>query len=173
MRLFPVGWIRLFGVTTLAGVLVGAGISVLAYYVARYGPRADSWSFQGNGALAVYTLLPAALAAGWTALVLDARSDRSWLTFGLAAGLVGTLLAAADAALLPIFGPGADRSAGPFLLLALLAWMVLAPVLALFRWGATESRIASVPRYVGAGVTWFAATITGLLVAGVIAPAGS
>jgi len=173
MRLFPVEWIRLFGVTILSGLLVGAGISVLAYYVARYGPSGDGWSFQGNGALSVYTLLPGALAGGWTALVLDARADGRWLTVGLAAGLGGTILAAADAALLPIFGSAADRFVGPFLLLGLLAWMVLAPVLALFRWGGAGSRTASVPRYVVAGVTWFAATITGLLVAGVIAPAGS
>lgn len=173
MRLLPVEWVRLFGVTILTGLLVGAGVSVLAYYVARYGPSGDSWSFQGNGALAVYTLLPGTLAAGWTALVLDALSDRRWLTVGLAAGLVGTILAAADAALLPVFGSAADRFVGPFLLLGLLAWMVLAPVLALFRWGAARPSTAPVPRYVVAGVIWFAATMTGLFVAGVIAPAGS
>ena len=166
-------WLRLLGMTIITGLLAGAGISVLAYYVARYGPSGDSWSFRGNGALAVYTLLPGVLAAGWTALVLNARSDRRWLGLGLAAGLVGALLAAVDAALLPIFGPGADRFVGPFLLLGLLAWMVLAPVLALVRSGAAESRTASVPRYLGGGATWFAATIIGLFAAGVIAPAGS
>lgn len=173
MRILPREWIRLLGVTIVTGLLAGAGISVLAYYVARYGPSGDSWSFRGNGALAVYTLLPGVMAAGWTALVLYARSDRRWLGFGLAAGLVGTLLAAGDAALLPIFGPGADRFAGLFLLLGLIAWMVLAPVLALLRRGAAESRTASVPGYLGAGATWFAATMIGLIAVGVVAPAGS
>lgn len=166
-------WIRLLGVTIITGLLAGAGISVLAYYVARYGSSGDSWSFRGNGALAVYTLLPGVLAAGWTALVLNARSDPRWLGLGLAAGLVGALFAAVAAALLPIFGPGADRFVGPFLLLGLLAWMVLAPSA-----GARQIGRGRVPhgigaRYLGGGATWFAATIIGLFAAGVVAPAGS
>lgn len=169
----PVEWIRLLGLTMSAGLVAGAAISVLAYYVARYGPSGDSWSFRGNGALAVYALIPAVLAAGWTALVLNARSDRRWLGFGLAAGLLGALLAAIDAALLPTFGPRGDMVAGPILLFGLLAWMVLAPVLALVRRGGTDRPSASVARYLGGGAVWFAATIIGLFAAGAIAPAGS
>src|SRR5256885_16357090 len=121
---------RLLVTTAVVAFLAGALISVLGFVVARYGPAGDSWSLRGNGALAVYTLVPVLLAAGWTAFVLRARSVGSWLILGLAAGLVALVIALADALLIPLFGTGADASLGPVLLIALVAWMVVAPALA-------------------------------------------
>src|SRR4051795_12573993 len=94
---------RLLVMTAVLAVVAGALISVLAFVVARYGPAGDGWSFRGNGALAVYTLVPVVLTAAWTALVLRARSVRSWLTLGLGAGTVALLIAVADAFLIPLF----------------------------------------------------------------------
>ena len=63
----------LIATTIIVGFVLGAAISVLAFYVARYGPSGGNWSFKGNGALAVYPAFPAVMAAGWTGLVLHAR----------------------------------------------------------------------------------------------------
>ncbi len=91
--------IRLLAGTLAVGVAAGAAISVLAFALARYGPAGDSWSFRGNGALAAYTVIPALLAAGWTALVLRYRTRSDWLAIGAGAGLVGLLLAGFDASI--------------------------------------------------------------------------
>src|SRR6266540_6844717 len=99
-------------VTAAVGILAGGAVALFAFLLARYGPSSDGWSFRGNGAISAYTLAPVLLTAGLTALVLRARSAPSWLGIGLGAGLVGLLIAAADAALLPVFGPGADVALG-------------------------------------------------------------
>ena len=163
---------RLLGTAAGLAVVAGALISVLAFGVARYGPAGDGWSFRGNGALAVYTLLPVLLAAGWTAIVLHARSVGSWLTLGLGAGLVGLLLAVADALLIPLFGTGADVSFGAVLLIALVAWMVVAPGLAM-RIPAAGSAFYSIGSNVAAGVIWLVALLVGLVAVGYLIPAGS
>ena len=164
---------RLWGTTCAAGLFTGAAVSIIAFALARYGPSGDGWSFRGNGALSVYTLVPALVAAGWTALVLHLRHHRHWLALGAGAGFVGALLAAADAALLPVFGLSGDRIAGPIVLLCLLAWMGVAPALAT----RVPVPVTAVPPAVGrsivAGAIWVAATAAGLIVAGLIAPAGS
>src|SRR5438045_9467010 len=95
---------RLLVTTAILAVVAGALISVVAFVVARYGPSGDGWSFRGNGALAVYTLVPVLLAAGWTALILRARSVGSWLALGLGAGIVALFIALFDALLIPFFG---------------------------------------------------------------------
>ena len=163
---------RLLGTTAVLAVLAGALISVLAFIVARYGPAGDGWSFRGNGALAVYTLVPVVLTAGWTALVLRARSVSSWLSLGLGAGLVSLLIALLDALLLPLFGSDADATLGVVLLIALVAWMVVAPAVAT-RIPAAGSAFVSVGSAIAAGVVWLVAVPAGLIVVGYLIPAGS
>jgi hypothetical protein len=122
---------RLLCVVAAAGLLVGALITVLTFLTARYGPTGHSWSFRGDGALAVPAgLAPALVAAGWVMLVVHYRSERRWPGLGVGAGLVGVAFAAADAALIPVGGAGADQTAGPVLLVLLFAWTVVAPVAA-------------------------------------------
>jgi hypothetical protein len=120
----------------------------------------------------VYTLIPALLTAGWTALVVHFRGHGGWLAFGIGAGLVGVLLAAIDATLLPIFGAAGDQTVGPVLLLSLLAWIPLAPILA-----TRLTRMASAPQplpiYVVAAGAWFVALTAGLIGVGILLPAGS
>ncbi|HKV29680.1 MAG TPA: hypothetical protein VJT14_01545 [Candidatus Dormibacteraeota bacterium] len=174
LRPSPAPWLWLSGVTLAVGLLAGGAVAVVAFYLARYGPAGNGWSFRGNGALAAFALVPALLTAGWTALVLRARSYRSWHLLGLGAGLVGTLLAAADAALLPVFGSSADRIAGPILLLGLLAWTVAAPILASkIAAGAKSAGQSTGSAHLVAGVVWFVAMTIGLMVGEQVIPAGS
>ena len=163
---------RLLVTTAVLAVVAGALISVLAFSVARYGPAGDGWSFRGNGALAVYTLVPVVLTAGWTALVLRARSVSSWLALALGAGLVSLLIALADALLIPLIGTAADATLGAVLLIALVAWMVVAPALAT-RIPAAGSAFLSVGSNLAAGVVWLVAVLVGLIAIGFVIPAGS
>lgn len=163
----------LWGVTVGLGAIIGGLISVVAFWLARYGPSGDAWSFKGNGALIAYGLFPAALAAGWTALVLHRRSHHAWRALGLAAGLVGVLLLAADAALLPLFGSAIDRAVGGVLLYVLAAWTVVAPFLAMSLPAAQRSSRPTVGLHVAAGLAWLAALTLGLVVVGTMIPAGS
>jgi hypothetical protein len=163
---------RLLGTTAVIAVAAGAAISVLAFVIARYGPAGDGWSFRGNGALAVYTLLPVVLTLGWTALVLRARSVSSWLAIALGAGLVSLLIALLDALLIPLFGTGADATLGAALLIALVAWMVVAPALAT-RIPAAGSAFYSVGSNIAAGFVWLVAVLVGLVAVGFLIPAGS
>ena len=140
--------------------------------MSRYGPSGGNWSFRGNGALAVYTLVPAVLTAGWTALALHLRGHGTWLVFGIGAGLVGALLAALDATLLPIFGAAADQTVGPVLLLSLLLWLPLALILATRRTRKASLR-QPLPIYVVAACAWFVAVTAGLVGAAILFPAGS
>ena len=164
---------RLLAPTIALGLFAGAAIAVLAFLVARYGPAADGWSFRGNGALAVYSLVPAVLAAGWAGLVLHARSDPRWLVLAVGVLLVGALLAIGDAVLLPIFGSGVDAVLGPFLLLGLVVWMVVAPVVASRAPERVRASQPVVTWHAVGGVGWLVAMVAGLAVAGSIVPAGS
>jgi hypothetical protein len=124
---------RMMGPVRIAclALVAGAGVGVAAFLTARYGPVGRSWSFRGNGALAVYSAVPALLAMAWTAAVLRHRAGAQWVRGTVAAGIVGLMLAFADAVLLPLFGIGADQAVGPLVLLALVAWTFIAPILAL------------------------------------------
>jgi hypothetical protein len=163
---------RLLGTTAVLAVVAGALISGLAFVVARNGPAGDGWSFKGNGALAVYTLIPVVLTAGWSALVLRARSVSSWLGLALGAGLVSLLIALLDALLIPLFGTGADATLGAVLLIGLVAWMVVAPALAT-RIPAAGSAFVSVGSNLAAGVVWLVAVLVSLIAVGYLIPAGS
>jgi len=112
------------------------------------------------------------LAAGWTALILRARSVGSWLTLGLGAGLVALLIALFDALLIPLFGPGADAALGAVLLIALVAWMIVAPALAT-QVPPAGSAFLSVGSNIAAGVVWLVAVLVGLVAVGFVIPAGS
>jgi hypothetical protein len=157
---------------TLIALIAGAAISVFAFLLARYGPSGDGWSFRGNGALAAYTLLPVVLTAGWTAIVLQARSVSSWLSLGIAAGAVSLAIALADALLIPVLGTSADATFGAVLLTALVAWMVIAPVVAT-RIRKAGSAFYSVGSGLAAGVAWLVAALAGLILVGYLIPAGS
>jgi hypothetical protein len=156
--------------TIVTGLVLGGAISVLAFYVARYGPSGGDWSFKGNGALAVYAAFPPVMAAGWTALALHARI-RSWLWPGIGVGLIGLVIAAVQAALLPVFGSTADMIGSPIALLALLVWTVGAPVVAILV--KPTSPVRSVATHLVAGGLWFVAAAAGLVGTGILVPAGS
>ena len=159
--------------TVVFGLLLGVAISVGAFYVARYGPSGGNWSFRGNGAIAVYSAVPAVLAAGWTAIAVHARGGAGWFWRGLGALVVGLLIALVAAALLPVAGETADRLGSPIAFIGLLAWMVVAPV------AGTRFRVAaaaaggSVGLDVAAGVLWLVAVLAGLVATAVVLPAGS
>jgi hypothetical protein len=157
----------------LAGGMAGGGsVAALAFVVARYGPSGGDWSFRGNGALAVYALIPAFLVGGWTAISLRYR-HRSWVPGGLAAGAIGAALAAIDAILLPAFGAAADQAAGPIVLVLLCGWTAFAPVLALWLPGTSPAAERSAAGSIATALLWAAGLVTGLIGVGFIVPAGS
>jgi hypothetical protein len=153
---------RVVGVAVVAGAAGGVLSTIVTYFVARYGPQGDSWSFRGNGALVVpFGLGPAMLAAGWTAIAAHFRSRRRWPAFGLVAGAVGVVLAAGGAAALPVGGVAADRIVSPAVLALLLVWLFAAPLLAVRL--ATPARTEN-PRpgaYAGASLAFLVAMVLG------------
>ena len=159
--------------TIVLGLLLGGAISLSAFYVARYGPSGGNWSFTGNGAIAVYAAFPAVMAAGWTALAVHARGGASWSWRGVGAGVVGLVIAFVAAALLPLAGEQADVLGSPIAFIALLVWMVVAPVAATRVRVAAGSAGGSVALHVAAGVLWFAAALAGLVAIAAVRPAGS
>ena len=161
-------------VTILAGVVLGGAVSVLAFYVARYGPSGGTWSFKGNGALVVYTAVPAVLAGGWTALVVHARGSRAWPILGLGAGLVGLVIAVAGAVVLPLSSAGdaANTLGSTIASIALVGWMLAAPVAAALIPLKGDGRSGVVSHAV-AGVVWLIAAAAGVVVVGIVLPAGS
>jgi hypothetical protein len=154
------------------GVIGGALVALFAFLLARYGPVGDGWSFRGNGAFAAYSLVPAIVAGGLTALVLRHRG-RPWLGIGLGALLVGLAAAAADALLLPALGRRADEAAGPVLLVTLAAWPVIAPILARRARRATGHAMESPGVSVAAGAMGVTGLAAGLVLFGFLFPAGS
>ncbi len=161
------------GTTVVLGLLLGGAISLSAFYVARYGPSGGNWSFKGNGAIAVYAAFPAVLAAGWTAIAVHARGGASWFWRGVGAAVVGLVIALVAAALLPLAGEQADVVGSPIAFIALLVWMVVAPVAGTRVHVATGGAVGSVGLHVAAGVLWFAASLAGLVAIAVVLPAGS
>ena len=164
---------RLLGTTVVVGLLAGAAVSLVAFLLARYGPSGDSWSFRGNGALVAYTLLPSLLAAGWTALVVRHKGRASWISFGGGAGVVGLVLAFADAALLPLGGRGAETAIGGVLLVALVAWAVVAPILGWTVVRSGSGQTVGGGTLVAALALWIAGLAVGLIALGIVLPAGS
>src|SRR4051812_43278083 len=83
-------------IVVVSGLLLGAGLGVLTFVVARYGPVSPDgapWSFRGNGALIVpFGLGPALLAGGWTAVLLHGRAGVHWLRWGVGVFLLGALM---------------------------------------------------------------------------------
>ncbi len=119
------------GATALGGAIAGVLILLLGDLVSAAGPSGDGWSFRGNGALIVpFGVGPAVLAAGWTMLVLHARSHSRWILLGLASGLLELAIVAVS--LVPLFvgGSAAGAIAGSVAQLLQLLWLVGSPVLA-------------------------------------------
>jgi hypothetical protein len=148
-------------------------MSLSAFYVARYGPSGGNWSFRGNGAIAVYAAFPAVVAAGWTGIAVHARGGASWFWRGVGAAIVGLGIAFVAAALLPLAGEQADVLGSPIAFIALLVWIVVAPVAATRVRLAAGSGEGSVALHVAAGVLWFGAALAGLILIAVVLPAGS
>jgi hypothetical protein len=166
------GAVPYLALVLIFGAIGGAAVSLLAFLLARYGPTVGDWSFRGNGALAAYTLAPALLAGGWTAAVLHHRGRR-WIGLGVGAAAVGAGLALLDAILGPLFGAGADQTIGPVVLLTLVAWTVVAPLAAW--WFSRETKEPAVPVAISiaAAVLWAMGVGGGLLLTGMVIPAGS
>src|SRR3989442_6040013 len=112
------------------GLLAGVVLDVGTFLAARYGPEADGWSLRGNGALSVpFGLGPAILAGFWAGLVFRFRGFGRWLALGLVAALVGTAFLLISVVVLVLFnsdGAGVSNA----MTYLILAWMVLAPILA-------------------------------------------
>jgi hypothetical protein len=117
--------------TVVLALLGGALLDILALLVAEAGPSGDGWSLRGNGALVVpLGVGPAVLGGGWTALALHAGRRPQWAVLGVAAGLVGAVLALAQVAYLALIGQSGAGVFGAFCLGALLVWVVAAPAAA-------------------------------------------
>ena len=164
---------RTIGSTVAVALVAGAFVSAFAFLLARYGPAGDSWSFRGNGALAAYTLVPALVAGGWTALVLRYRGRDDWLRWGLGALVVGLVLDVLDAALLPVAGTSVAVALGGPLLIALALWAVVAPVLAWTVVKAGSGRRTAAGASSAAAVLWLIGMVVGLVLVGLVIPAGS
>ena len=160
----------LFALTLVFALALGALVAVATWYVARYGPSGDGWSFRGNGAITVYFAIPAVLAAGWTALAAHA-TGRPWLLLGAGALAVGLALVVLDASLLPLFGPRGDRFWTPIVSLAVLVWMVAAPRYALLPRAGHKPR--PIGAHIAAGAVFLVGAAAGLIGGSVILPAGS
>jgi hypothetical protein len=164
---------RAIGSTVAVALVAGAFVSVFAFLLARYGPAGDSWSFRGNGELAAYTLVPALVAGGWTALVLRHRGRDDWLIWGVGALAVGLVLDVLDAALLPVAGTSVAVALGGPLLIALALWAIVAPVLAWIVVKAGSGRRTAAGASGAAAVLWLIGMVVGLVLVGFVIPAGS
>ena len=134
------------------GIVAGVFLDVATFLVARYGPEADSFSYRGNGALAVpFGLGPAILAGAWVALVLRYRGFARWKEIGLAAGLVNIFLLLVSVLLLVLFDSAAF-GVSTALTFAILVWMIIAPVVAAFVAAPPKrDEPRELPGHVGAG----------------------
>ncbi|HEX7262984.1 MAG TPA: hypothetical protein VF383_02280 [Candidatus Dormibacteraeota bacterium] len=137
---------------SVIGVVAGVFLDVATFLVARYGPEAGSYSYRGNGALAVpFGLGPAILAGAWVALVLRYRGFARWKEIGLAAGLVNIFLLLVSVLLLVLFNSAA-YGVSTAMTFAILVWMIIAPVVAAFVPApAKRDEPRELPGHVGAG----------------------
>jgi hypothetical protein len=120
---------RTVAVVAVIGLVAGVLLGLLTSFLAVSGPSGDGWSLRGNGALIVpFGLVPAVLAAGWTAIVAHFRGFPHWLALGAGAGIVGLALVALS--LLPLAtGGSAAASVSALASLLVLAWTIAAPLL--------------------------------------------
>ena len=163
----------LLGVALGAGLLAGVALDLLTDVVARYGPRGDSWSFRGNGALVVpIGLGPAVVAGAWTALVLHSRGSARWRSLGSGAGLVGAAFVVAGVAVL-LLGGSAGQRASDRLSLVPLAWMAVAPVLAGVLRAAGRPAARLPLAHLAAGVLFPVALAAGFYAAGLVVSPGA
>lgn len=162
----------MLGIAIAGGLVGGILLDLLTWWVARYGASGDSWSLRGNGALIVsFGLGPAVLVGGWTALVLHSRSNTHWRALGSAAGLVGVLIVVISVALLMVFG-SAGQQASNSLTMVILAWTVIAPVLAGLLRGPTTGWKRPL-LHLAAGVLFTVSLAAGFLGAELIVSPGS
>jgi len=170
MRVFA-----LLGWAILIGLLAGVFLDVLTFLVARYGPQADGWSFRGNGALVVpFSIGPAVLAGGWTALASRYRGFPRWLVLGLAAGVIGIGFVVASVLVLVFFGSDAAAGFSNAVSLLTLGWMIVAPWLARFvRAPAQQVRHGQLGGHVIAGVFFAVALFAAFTTSGLVLAPGS
>jgi hypothetical protein len=166
--------LALIGAAVLVGVIAGVFLDVAAFLVARYGPEAESWSFRGNGALAVpFGLGPAILAGAWAALVFRYRGFERWKELGLAAGLVGVAFLLISVLVLVLFNSDA-MGVSSAMTLFILAWMVAAPVVAAFIPAkARRAEPRTLTGHLGAGVTFTVVSVVAFYAAGLVLAPGS
>jgi hypothetical protein len=166
--------VALFVWAAVIGVVAGVFLDVATFLVARYGPEADSYSYRGNGALAVpFGLGPAILAGAWVALVLRYRGFARWKEIGLAAGLVNIFLLLVSVLLLVLFNSAAF-GVSTAMTFAILVWMIIAPVVAAFV-PAPEKRDEprELPGHVGAGALLAVVLVLAFLAAEAVLAPGS
>lgn len=156
------------------GVVAGVFLDVATFLVARYGPEADSFSYRGNGALAVpFGLGPAILAGAWVALVLRYRGFARWKEIGLAAGLVNIFLLLVSVLLLVLFNSAAF-GVSTAMTFAILVWMIIAPVVAAFVPApAKRDESRELPSHVGAGALLAVVLVVAFLAAEAVLAPGS
>jgi hypothetical protein len=156
------------------GLAAGVLLDLTTFLVARYGPQADSWSFRGNGALAVpFGLGPAILTGAWVALVLRYRRFANWRELGLAAGLVGTGLLLLSVLVLVAFGSAALIVSSAMTLL-ILGWMVVAPLLAgLIRALGPLQERGQLGGHLGAGAVFAVVLFAAFYASGIVLAPGS
>ena len=90
-------------VVALAAFAAGLALVLLMHLLANSDVGGPGWSLRGNGALIVpFGLGPAAMCAGWVALVLRFRRRASWLTLAAGALVVALVLLVAGLAALSL-----------------------------------------------------------------------
>ncbi len=122
------------GLVAVLGVVAGVLLWVLTSVLSRSQLSGDGWALSGNGALIVpFGLGPAAVAGGWSAIILRMRGHRRWLQLGIASGLVGLALTAGSLLSIIVFG-SAGRDAGAtaslFFGFLLYGWLLASAVVA-------------------------------------------
>ncbi|MDQ6898708.1 MAG: hypothetical protein M3072_04245 [Candidatus Dormibacteraeota bacterium] len=128
---------RLLVWASIAGLAVGVILELLTVLLAVAGPEGRGWSLRGNGALIVpLELAPAALGAGWTALLLHAHG-RSWVAVAVTVCALGPLWSVLDLAAISLV----QRELAIIVVGLAVSAIWLLPVLApLAAWLATRGR---------------------------------
>ena len=166
------GWV--VGWAAVIGLLAGVLLDVAAFFVARYGPEADGWSFRGNGALAVpFGVGPAILAGAWAALVLRYRGFARWLQLGAGAALVGIAFVMVSVLVLVLFNSAA-MGVSSSMTFFILAWTVLAPVVAGFvRGPKAQPDLLRLLAHAGAGLAFLVTAAAAFYASGLMLAPGS